>query len=432
MIDRYEIKKVNNEEVLCLYFNFDSEFAKFNLIKKASKLTNIVKDFIKENKILFKGSTVAIISGGMFLTNVWLKQINNSFDIQESTQIVETIKDEVLENNKEDVVVDKIQEEKKDNIKNNVDNTKVINKKVNNKNVVNKSKVINKEKENKNIEEKKEIKTNEEVEKVIDNNIYVNIKLNGKIEKLELEEYVIGVVAAEMPAEFSLEALKAQSILARTYALKALSKNKLLTTNESTQSYKTKEELKKMWGSSYDKYYEKTKSAVNSTKNLSLKYKGEYIEAVYHSTSNGQTEDASNVWGNIFPYLISVDSSYDKTNKSFIKTINITYEEISKKLNNVVNKDSIINILGKTSGNRVSYIEIDNNKFSGVDFRNLLNLRSTDFEIEQLDESLKITTKGYGHGVGLSQYGANGMAKNGSNYKEILSHYYPNTTLSSL
>ena len=187
-----------------------------------------------------------------------------------------------------------------------------------------------------------------------------------------------------------------------------------------------------MWGANYNKYYQKIKNAVNNTKGLYLTYDGKIIDAVYHSTSNGQTENAEYVWGTSKPYLVSVDSPYDTTNKSFNYEKFITYNDLSKKLNMDINENSVINIISKTQGNRIEKIEINNKTYSGVQIRNLLNLRSADFELSLEDDGIIFKTKGYGHGVGMSQYGANGMAKAGYNYEQILKHYYKGVKLTKI
>ena len=264
---------------------------------------------------------------------------------------------------------------------------------------------------------------------IVDNNIYVTIyRQNGDILTLELEEYIIGVVAGEMPASFNIEALKAQSILARTYTIKAINTGKVLTDTTSTQTYKSNDELKTMWGSSYNTYYNKIKNAVDYTKGFVLTYNGNLIEAVYHSTSNGKTEYSENVWKYSFPYLSSVDSPYDITNKNFTFTTFFTYEELSKKLNTQINIDTIFNIILNNSS-RVKTIEFNNITLTGVEFRTKLGLRSADFILDKTNEGVNITTKGYGHGVWMSQYGANGMANNGSDYETILKHYYKGVSI---
>lgn len=263
----------------------------------------------------------------------------------------------------------------------------------------------------------------------------VTIKNNETKEEknLELEEYIIGVVAGEMPASFEIEALKAQAIAARSYAM-----NKINTSNETydlvtdvtNQVYITTDEMKNKWQSEYDYYYEKIKNAVLETQGLVMKYNDEIISAYYFAMSNGSTEDVSLVFGESKDYLQSVDSSWDENVKNFTVETNIKKEEFCKKLD-ISCDDIIIKDIKRSETNRVNEITINNKKFKGTEVRSLLNLRSTDFDIE-INESIKITTKGYGHGVGMSQYGANEMAKNGSTYEEILKHYYNNIEISKI
>lgn len=266
------------------------------------------------------------------------------------------------------------------------------------------------------------------------NNIkYVKVyRKNNEVLNIELEEYVIGVVAAEMPASFHMEALKSQAIIARTYALKCINNNVILTDTSSTQNYKSNKELKKLWGANYNKYYKKIKEAVNSTKGMYLTYNGQIIEALYHSTSNGRTEDASYVWKNKVPYLVSTSSKYDKTNKSYKVTKTISYKQLTKLLGYKVDKKTTFKIISRTKGNRVYKYKIKNKVYTGVDLRTLLNLRSADFKIKKTNKGITITTYGYGHGVGLSQYGANGYAKNGYKYDKILKHYYKGIKINRL
>ena len=437
MINGYNIRKINGEEVLCLYLDLSSEFANLDS-KKNKNLKKEIKKYIKKNKINFKGVKVALVIGGFLVGNVMLNNIKQPDDNFNNKNNIVAIMNEEHENiidnntlqedeNKEDVVLqdsDVDVDNKANNVENNTTNK--INKeeiKNNNNNVV---------KENNN---KVEVKKEEDIvkEEVIDNNIYVNVRRNnGNIEKYELEEYIIGVVGAEMPASFNKETLKAQSVVARTYALKSIKNNKQLTSDNSTQNFKDNNELKKMWGSSYNTFYNKIKSAVLETKGLYLSYNNDYADAVYHSTSNGNTEDAVYVWGNSVPYLKSVSSEYDNTNKNYNSTITLTYNEISNKLKNSIDSNTKFNIISKTSGNRVKEIEINGTTYSGVEFRKLLNLRSADFSIENNGANVVISTNGYGHGVGMSQYGANGMANNGSSYRDILLHYYTGVSIKNI
>lgn len=445
MINNYEIKKVNNEEVLYLYFDFNYEFGLINSKNKKQSLNKIIKKYIKDNKIIFKGTTIFLISSGLLIGKVNVNE-QEFVDIKDNVVIEEKLdntKNELVIENNEEIKENVNEIETKINDNSNINTTKQEVKKVDTKKSTTKQNTKTETNQKTNNETKNETKEdnnvktnniepkNNEIE--IDNKTYIKVKKStGEIINIELEEYVLGVVSAEMPASFDTEALKAQAILARTYALKANSKGQVLTTNNSTQNYKTNEELKNMWKSDYDKYYNKIKNAVESTKGYYLSYNGTYIEAVYHSTSNSKTEDASYVWGNSFPYLISVESIYDSSNPSYEKTTFMTYEELSKKLNMDINESTTFDIISYTSSNRINIIKINDKEYKGTSFRNLLGLRSTDIEIIKTEKGINFKTKGYGHGVGMSQYGANGMAKAGYTYKQILSHYYPNTLLKSI
>ena len=260
------------------------------------------------------------------------------------------------------------------------------------------------------------------------------IKFNngGVISNIDLEEYVIGVVAAEMPAAFHSEALKAQAVVARTYAMKKASKGITLVNSTSHQVYNGVEQMKAKWSSSYSTYYNKIKNAVNDTKGKVLKYNGEYIEALYFSMSNGKTELPTYVWSTNYPYLQVVSSSWDENISAAKYTVNISYKELSNKLGVTVNENSEIKVLSRTAGDRINEISIAGKTFGGVKVRSLLGLRSADFEITKTSSGVKITTKGFGHGVGMSQYGANGAAKAGYTYKQILNHYYSGASLVSI
>ena len=242
---------------------------------------------------------------------------------------------------------------------------------------------------------------------------------------LDLEEYVVGVVAGEMPASFEIEALKAQAIAARSYALSKIetsTESYDLVTDITNQVYITTEDMQEKWGEDYDFYYDKIKNAVSATKNLVMEYEGDVISAYYFAMSNGATEDVSLVFGESRDYLKSVDSSWDESVKNFSVTTTFTKEEFCSKLS-IDCSNITIGAIDRSSTNRVNTIVINDKEFKGTTLRTLLGLRSTDFTIDIADD-IKITTKGYGHGVGISQYGANEMAKNGASYEEILNHYY--------
>ena len=188
--------------------------------------------------------------------------------------------------------------------------------------------------------------------------------------------------------------------------------------------------MQKKWGTDFDFYYNRIKDAVESTKNIVIKYNGKIISAYYFAMSNGSTEDVSLVFGEERDYLKSVDSAWDETVKNFIVTTEFTFSDFCTKLD-IDCANISIDSINRSPTNRVTSIVINNKEFKGTTFRSLLNLRSTDFTIEIAD-NIKITTKGYGHGVGMSQYGANEMAKNGANYEEILTHYYQDVDISKI
>ena len=260
-----------------------------------------------------------------------------------------------------------------------------------------------------------------------DEEIEVTIKDSTSNEetKLNLEEYIIGVVAGEMPASFEVDALKAQAIAARSYALSKINTATTsydLLTDVTNQVYITTTDMQKKWGSDYEYYYNRIKDAVLETKDLVMEYDGEVISAYYFAMSNGYTEDASLVFGETHDYLESVDSAWDESVKNFEVTTTFSKEEFCEKLSLDCSNIAIENIV-RSATNRVNSITINNQEFKGTKIRSLLNLRSTDFDIDITDK-VTITTKGYGHGVGMSQYGANEMAKKGYTYEEILNYYY--------
>lgn len=271
-------------------------------------------------------------------------------------------------------------------------------------------------------------------EKIVENNESnkqsINIKnvdiiYNDEVSNIDLEDYVLGVVACEMPASFDIEALKAMAVAARTFALYKVTTNSnyKLSTTTKDQCYISVDRMKDRWKGSFDKNYNKIKSAVKSTDNQYMTYNDKVIIAFYFSISNGFTENCENVFSQKLDYLKSVDSSWDKQYSYKEKTIKISVNEFLNKLG--INSSKIDNIkIDRSDTNRIKTITINNKVFKGTKVRSLLGLRSTDFDIEINDDEVSITTRGYGHGVGLSQYGANAMAKKGYKYDEILKYYY--------
>ena len=276
-------------------------------------------------------------------------------------------------------------------------------------------------------------KSYKEIELKYLSNIFVRVKReNGNIENIPLEEYVVGVVAGEMPVSFELEALKAQSVASRSYVMRRLgnSGNYDVTDTVSNQVYLDDNELKEKWKDKYSQYISKVRQAVNETSMECLEYNGEIIDAMFFSTSNGYTEDSGNFFSKSLPYLKSVESSWDQEVSSvFQDSKNISLQEFYEKLGLSYSKELKVENVSRSSSNRVVSLTINGTVFSGKDVYYKLGLRSSDFSFEQLGSNVIVSTKGYGHGVGMSQYGALGMAKKGYSYREILSHYYVGTTL---
>ena len=245
---------------------------------------------------------------------------------------------------------------------------------------------------------------------------------------LDLNDYVTGVVASEMPALFNEEALKAQAVAARSFATSKMENNFLeLTSGISDQVYSPNLKLKEKWNDDYNKYYNKIYNCVKSTHNEVIKRDNKILRTYYFSMSNGYTENSQTVFNDTTFTSVKSLENENNPNYKFQKTFS------SSDLNKLLNVSNIdIQNIERNETNHVKSITINNKTYTGIEFRKLLNLRSTDFTIEKQDNNYIITTIGYGHGVGMSQYGANQMAKEGASYKEILNHYYENTEISEI
>lgn len=256
-----------------------------------------------------------------------------------------------------------------------------------------------------------------------------------KIESVPLEEYVVGVVAGEMPASFQEEALKAQAVAARSYIMYKIIHNKKkdydVVDTVLNQVYLDDKELKTKWGKNYDKYKKKIVRAVDSTAYEYITYKGEVADALFFSTSSGYTENSQEVFASKVHYLQGVKSEWDKISPVFREQHEFTYSDFCKMLQiNATNKFKI-KIIEKTNGGKVKKISVNDFVYTGSEFVKLLGLRSTNFTVV-VDKNIIITTKGYGHGVGMSQYGAEGMARAGYKYDEILTYYYTDVKIEKI
>ena len=267
--------------------------------------------------------------------------------------------------------------------------------------------------------------------------ISVYDKEEDKVTECDLEEYLVGVVAAEMPASYETEALKAQSVAARSYILSRRGGNDsnhkgadICNDPAHCKGYLSPEQANAKWGESWSvEYLDKIKTAVSDTEGEYISYGGEVAVACFCAVSSGKTENASDVWGEDTPYLRSVDSYGDLTYKDFISTVTVPLSEFCQKTGT---SSALVGGTVRTEGGAVKEITVDNKTFSGTQIRSLFGLNSANFDISVGGDNVTFTVRGKGHGVGMSQYGANEMAKSGKNYTEILMHYYSNVTIEKL
>lgn len=250
--------------------------------------------------------------------------------------------------------------------------------------------------------------------------VKVAVTIDDNVNYVDLDDYLLGVVAGEMPANFELEALKAQVVASRTFVY---NRNLSVDNTVNSQVYLSEDEMKKNWGDKYNEYHQKISEAIKETDNEVMKYQGEYISALFFSSSNGYTENVEDYFeSSPLPYLRSVDSHWDLTiDPKNTRQTTFTKQELKEKFNC---QDLNFNIIAYKKSGRVATLSVDGKNYSGRQVREILGLSSSCFTIEYVNNNYVFTTKGSGHGVGMSQYGAQGMALEGSNYKEILNHYY--------
>ena len=273
---------------------------------------------------------------------------------------------------------------------------------------------------------------------------YGTIKLlhtkTNEIEEVAIDEYLYNVVSAEMPANFEKEALKAQAIVARTYTIYQITHNgkkhdnaDLCDSSTCCQAWISKEDRLNKWEESVrEENWNKIQEVVNETKGKIITYNNEPINAFFHSNSGGTTEIPVNVWGGTgYPYLQSVETSGEEGYTQYYSEVEVSNEDILKKLKEKYpnieidfTKSDDVRILNYTNSGRAKTVKFGNTEIAGVEVRKIFELKSTNFEIIKNTNSIKFNVKGYGHGVGMSQTGADSLAKSGSNYEEIIKHFY--------
>lgn len=266
------------------------------------------------------------------------------------------------------------------------------------------------------------------------------------VETMPLETYILGVLAGEMPASYQLEALKAQAVAARTYAYAKIlgggcdrKDTDICTDSSHCQAYCDQQARREKWGDHFQTNEAKLTQAVNETAGQILLYDGKPIDALFHSTSGGRTEDVENVYANALPYLRGVESKGEEGAPRFERTMTFSIQTFKDKLAQVNDKvrwdRTISESIGQAkrfASGRVDTIELGGQTFTGKQVRAAFGLDSTNFTIAVEDQTIAITTRGYGHGVGMSQVGADAMAKQGSSYRDILLHYYTGVEIADI
>lgn len=270
----------------------------------------------------------------------------------------------------------------------------------------------------------------------LEKNMTVRVKRieKNKIETIPLEKYLVGVIGGEMPISYNIEALKAQTVAARTYTIKKIETNKNneydIVDTTSDQVYLDDEQLKTSWQEKYIEYKAKIETAVKETRGEYITYEGKTIKAFFFSTSSGKTENCKDVFGENLPYLISVSSTWDENSPSYLTTLELKKEDFYKKLE-LEYKDELNIEIERNETNSIKTITINGTTLKGTDFRYKLNLKSTNIDIKE-ENNIIITSKGFGHGVGMSQYGAEELASIGYKYDQIIKYYYQGTEIKKI
>lgn len=289
--------------------------------------------------------------------------------------------------------------------------------------------------------------TQKDISQSTEETIRIYLSDEKKAVTLSLRDYIIGVVAAEMPAAYEAEALKAQAAASITLARRKMQTETdngeldgaVITTNsKKDQGYMSVEKMHERWGEEFDVYYEKIASAVDEVYSCQIEYEGEPIIAAFHAISTGKTECAENVWAEKKDYLVSVESEGDKLSATYESTLSLSADKLKKYLKDAKGfecsgkESEWIGECEYTDAGTLISAEICGEKFTGAELREILSLRSAAMEIEYKDSEFVFTVRGYGHGVGLSQYGADYYARQGYSWQEIIAHYYPGTQIAEI
>ncbi len=269
----------------------------------------------------------------------------------------------------------------------------------------------------------------------------ITVWIDGSLKKMPMEEYLVGVVAAEMPASYEVEALKAQAVAARTYTqykkdhggCSAHAGADICCESSHCQAYLTPEEMAENWGSDSSLFTQKIVSAVNETAGEMIYYDGQEIQVFFHASSGGRTENSENVYGKALPYLVSVDSEGEESSSHYYGKVTVTRDQFISKMTAFspsirFDSDALIGNITRFDSGRVQSIDVGNESFTGREIREIFGLNSANFSVKE-DNGITFTTIGFGHGVGMSQTGANALAQKGADYFEILTHYFTGVTV---
>lgn len=301
------------------------------------------------------------------------------------------------------------------------------------------------------VQETEQLQTNEDTNQQ-SNSESKTIKLlhseTGQIEEVNLDEYLYGVVSSEMPASFEMEALKAQAVVARTYTIYQTTNNSSKHENADIcdnyaccQAWISKEDRFAKWNAEEaESNWNKIVEAVNSTSGKIITYNGEVINAFFHSNSGGITESSVNIWGEVdYPYLKSVETAGEEGYTQYSSQVQISKQDLQNKIKEKYqdceidfSKQDCIKILEYTTSGRVKTIKFGNKEIAGTEARSILGLKSTNFTFSIEGDTITFSVTGYGHGVGMSQTGADALAKSGSNYEEIIKHFYTDVEIVEL
>lgn len=295
-------------------------------------------------------------------------------------------------------------------------------------------------------ESKPQDEEKQEIDLSSDKKIRLLHTATNEVEEVDLEQYICNVVSSEMPASYEAEALKAQAVVARTYTLYKVKHPKhdnadICDSSTCCQAWLSKEDRMSKWEETErEKNWAKIEKCVADTKGKIITYNNEPINAFFHSNSGGTTETPNEVWGGEnLPYLQVVQTSGEDGYKQFSSEVSFTFDELITKLKEKYGDISIdfsknddIKTLDYTQSGRVKTIKFGNHELSGVETRTILGLKSTNFEFYKNDNSITFIVKGYGHGVGMSQTGADSMAKDGSTFEDIIHHFYSNVEIKNL